>query len=47
MIMKNYEESVELKWPYILNHPYKVLIIGGSGSDQSNASLAKTSTTRY
>ena len=25
------------KWPYILNHPYRVLIIGGSGSGETNA----------
>ena len=26
-----------LKWPYILDHPYRVLIIGGSGSGKTNA----------
>ena len=25
------------KWPYILNHPYRILIIGGSGSGKANA----------
>ena len=25
------------KWPYILNHPYRILIIGGSGSGETNA----------
>ena len=25
------------KWPYILDHPYKVIIIGGSGSGKTNA----------
>ena len=33
---KNYDQSVEishnLNWPYIPNHPYGILIIGGSGS---------------
>ena len=33
MMMKNYDESVERdhnpNWPYIPNHPYSVLIIGG------------------
>ena len=24
------------KWPYILNHPYRILIIGGSGSGKTN-----------
>ena len=28
-----------LKWPYILDHPYKILIIGGSGSGKTKALL--------
>ena len=28
-----------LKWPYIPNHPYRILIIGGSASGKTNASL--------
>ena len=28
-----------LKWPYIPHHPYRILIIGGSGSGKANASL--------
>ena len=28
-----------LKWPYISDHPYKILIIGGSGSGKRNAIL--------
>ena len=28
-----------LKWPYIPDHPYRVLIIGGSGSGKTNALL--------
>ena len=28
-----------LKWPYIPDHPYRILIIGGSGSRKSNTSL--------
>ena len=28
-----------LKWPYLPDHPYKVLIIGGSGSGKTNALL--------
>ena len=27
------------KWPYILDHPYRILIIGGSGSGKTNALL--------
>ena len=27
------------KWPYIPNHPYKILIIGGSGSGKTNLLL--------
>ena len=26
-------------WPYILDHPYKILIIRGSGSGKTNALL--------
>ena len=28
-----------LKWPYILDHPYRILIIGSSGSWKANALL--------
>ena len=28
-----------LKWPYILDYPYRILIIGGSGSGKTNALL--------
>ena len=42
-MMKYYDESVEIKhnpnWPYILDHPYKILIIGGSGSGKTNVLL--------
>ena len=27
------------KWPYIPDHPYRILIIGGSGSEKPNALL--------
>ena len=27
------------KWPYIPDHPYRILIIGGSGSGKINALL--------
>ena len=33
-MIKNYDESVKINqkadWPYISNHPYRFLIIGGS-----------------
>ena len=28
-----------LKWSYIPDHPYRILIIGGSGSEKTNALL--------
>ena len=28
-----------LKWPHIPDHPYKILIVGGSGSGKTNALL--------
>ena len=27
------------KWPYIPHHPYRILIVGGSGSRKTNALL--------
>ena len=35
---KNNEEHYE-KWPYTPDHPYKILIIGGSGSAKTNTLL--------
>ena len=41
--MKNYDQSVEINhnpnWPYIPDHPYRILIIGGSGSGKRNVLL--------
>ena len=41
--MKNYYESVEKSdnsnWPYFQNHPYRMLIIGSSGSGKTNVLL--------
>ena len=31
--------SHNLKWPYIPDHPYRILIIGSSGSGKTNALL--------
>ena len=32
-------EEHNLKWPYIPDHPYRMLIIGGSGSGKTSALL--------
>ena len=41
--MEKYEQSVEinnnLKWPYILDHPFRILIIGDSGWRKINVLL--------
>ena len=41
--MKNYDLSVEINhnrnWPYIHDHPYRILIIGGSGSGKTKVLL--------
>ena len=38
--MTNYDESVEINlnpnWPYSTDHPYRILIISGSGSGKTN-----------
>ena len=38
IINENNEEHNE-KWPYIPDHPYRILIIGGSGSGKTNTFL--------
>ena len=42
-MMKNYNQSVEINhisnWPYISDHPYRILIIGGSGSGKTSVLL--------
>ena len=30
-------KNIMKKWPYIPDHPYRILIIGGSGSGKTNA----------
>ena len=35
-INENNQEHNE-KWPYVPDHPYRILIIGGSGSGRTNA----------
>ena len=41
--MKNYDESVEINhspnWSYILDHSYRILIIGASVSGKTNVLL--------
>ena len=37
MITQMKIKQYNLKWPYIPDHPYRVLIIGGSGSGKTNA----------
>ena len=41
--MKNYDESVKINcyrnWPYIPDHPYRILIVGCSGSGKTNVLL--------
>ena len=34
-----YKTERNLKWPYIPDHLYRILIIGGSGSGKTNALL--------
>ena len=42
-MMKNYDQSVKIyhnpNWPDILDHPYRILILGGSGSRKTNVLL--------
>ena len=35
-MMKNYDKLVEIQIDLIFNHPYSILIIGGSGSRKTN-----------
>ena len=39
-MMKNYGQSVKINhnpnWPYIPDHPYRIVIVGGLGSDKTN-----------
>ena len=42
-MMKNYDQSVKINhnpnWSYVPDHPYRILIIGGSGSGKTNMIL--------
>ena len=35
----NKNKIINLNWPYIPDHSYRILIIGGSGSEKTNALL--------
>ena len=43
MMIKNYDESIEINhnpnWPYISDHPSRILIIGFLGSEKTNILL--------
>ena len=36
---KENKKEGNLNWPYIPDHPYRILIIGGSGTGKTNALL--------
>ena len=38
-IVNNDNEEHNEKWPYIPDHPYRILITGGSGSGKANTLL--------
>ena len=38
-IINNNNEEHNEKWPYIPDHPYRILIIGGSGSGKASTWL--------
>ena len=38
-IVNNNNEKHNENWPYIPDHPYRILIIGGSGSGKTNTLL--------
>ena len=38
-ITNNSNNNHDEKWPYIPDHPYRILIIGGSGSAKTNTLL--------
>ena len=42
-MMKNYDQSVEINhnpnWSYIPDYPFRILIVGGSGSGKTNVLL--------
>ena len=45
-IVNNNNEKHNKNWPYIPDHPYRILIIGGSGSGKTNTLLNLTNEQR-
>ena len=49
--MKNHDQTVKIyhnpSWPYIPDHPYRILIIGGWGSGKTNVLLNLMKIQRY
>ena len=52
--MKNFDDYVNenktghnKNWPYIPDHPYKILIIGGSGSGKTNIKFNRKPTRHW
>ena len=43
MMIKNYNQSVEIiynpNWPYISDHPYRILITGALGSGKNELNI--------
>ena len=39
MIVNENKAIHNKNWPYVLDHPYRILIIGGSGSGKTNLLL--------
>ena len=43
-MVKNYDQAVEINynpnWPYISDHPYRILIVGGLGSGKTYVLLS-------
>ena len=43
-MMKSYDQSLEINhnpiWSYVPHHPYRILLIGGSGSGLTNVLLS-------
>ena len=39
IVTKENKKEHNLNWPQIPDHPYRILIVGGSGSGKTNASF--------